>query len=69
MIVFEVMDMTCGHCAGTIEKAVKAVDARATVQVDLGRHLVKIEPAGADVVAIGAAISEAGYTPVAAPAA
>ena len=31
MIAFEVKDMTCGHCAGTITKAVAAVDQGAKV--------------------------------------
>ena len=34
MIAYEVNDMTCGHCASTITKAVKAVDRDAKVEVD-----------------------------------
>lgn len=33
MIAFEVKDMTCGHCVGTITKAVKAVDRDARKSV------------------------------------
>ena len=65
MIAFDVKDMTCGHCVSTITKAVKAVDKDATVQIDLASHTVNVEPGIADAAAIGAAIREAGYSPVA----
>jgi copper chaperone len=68
MIAFDVKDMTCGHCVSTITKAVKAVDKDATVQVDLPAHRVRIETGAADAATLGAAIREAGYTPVAVPA-
>lgn len=64
MHVFRIDDMTCGHCASTITKAVHEVDAGAKVEVDLGQHLVRIEPAEADAAALAEAISESGYTPV-----
>jgi len=64
MIVFEVKDMTCGHCVGTITKAVKAADQGARVQVDLAAHRVEIEPAQSSAVELGQAIKDAGYTPV-----
>lgn len=65
MISFEVNDMTCGHCVSSVTQAVKALDAQARVQVDLARHRVDIEPAVADAVALAAAITGAGFTPVA----
>lgn len=65
MITFQVNDMTCGHCVATITKAVKAVDAGATVETDLDAHRVRVASArpGGE---IEAAIRGAGYTPVAA---
>ena len=54
MIAFEVQDMTCGHCVSTITQAVQALDPKARVQ--------------ADAAALGDAIREAGFTPVAATA-
>jgi copper chaperone len=69
MQTFRVEDMTCGHCASTITKAVRAVDASAKVEVDLGQHLVRIEPTEANGQELSDAIAEAGYTPVAVPAA
>lgn len=62
MIEFTVNDMTCGHCASTITKAVKEVDAASRCEIDLGAHRVRIESnLGAE--AFRAAIEEAGYTP------
>jgi copper chaperone len=65
MIEFCVNDMTCGHCASVITKAVKSIEQETSVEVDLAARRVRIigraEPGDyAD------AIREAGYTPVAA---
>jgi copper chaperone len=68
MIAFEVNDMTCGHCASTITKAVIGADKNAKVRIDLPSHRVEIEPAAADAAELAEAIQEAGYTPVRAPA-
>jgi copper chaperone len=65
MISFQVKDMTCGHCIGSITKAVKAVDSGARVQIDLATHRVEIEPTKAGAAELGDAIKEAGFTPVA----
>jgi copper chaperone len=64
MIAFKVEDMTCGHCASVIARAVKEVDKEAQVRVDVGAHLVEIEPGACDAKVLREAISEAGYTPV-----
>ena len=64
MVTFQVNDMTCGHCASVITKAVRAVDGAARVNVDLARSRVEIEPTEADAAALRDAIAEAGYTPV-----
>lgn len=68
MIAFEVKDMTCGHCAATITKAIEATDKNARLSIDLARHLVMIESAQADASRLQEAIAEAGYTPVPAEA-
>lgn len=64
MITFEVNDMTCGHCASTITKALKATDKDAKVVIDLASHRVQVEPASADAEELAEAIKDAGYTPV-----
>jgi copper chaperone len=64
MVVFEVKDMTCGHCVASVTRAVQAVDAQAKVQIDLAQHRVEIETGSAPVQALQAAIEDAGFTPV-----
>ena len=57
---FRVEDMTCGHCVGTVRKALATALPGAAVEIDLERHLVTVS---GDPQAAAAAISEAGYTP------
>jgi copper chaperone len=64
MIEFEVSDMSCGHCVATITRALKAVDPQAEVDVDLSRHLVRVQGSDLGAQALSDAIREAGYTPV-----
>ncbi|MCC6633732.1 MAG: heavy-metal-associated domain-containing protein [Gammaproteobacteria bacterium] len=63
MIAFEVKDMNCGHCVGTITDAVKSVDAQAGIAVHLPQRLVTIESSRASAEALGNAITGAGYEP------
>ena len=63
MVTFQVSDMTCGHCVGTLTKAVRSADANAKVNIDLAKHVVEIESAGVGDQPFGEAISAAGYTP------
>ena len=63
MIEFTVNDMTCGHCASTITRAVKEVDAASRCEIDLAGRKVRIE-SGVDAADFKAAIEDAGYTPV-----
>ncbi len=57
---FSVPKMSCGHCAATIEKAVKTVDASANVTCDVQGKLVKIGTSTPHET-IEAAIRKAGY--------
>ena len=43
MLKLKVPDMSCGHCASTVEKAVRTVDPAAQVTVDLGSSTVAVE--------------------------
>lgn len=63
MITFHVTDMTCGHCAGVINKALKAIDDKAKVTVDLQRRLVSVISTQSTIEDIRDAIAEVGYTP------
>ncbi|MGH6760281.1 MAG: heavy-metal-associated domain-containing protein [Phyllobacterium sp.] len=61
-LLFQVDDMTCGHCVGTIKGAIAEVAPSASVNIDLASHIVSVTGA-ADAAKIAEAITEAGYTP------
>ncbi len=61
MLKLNVPDMTCGHCVGTVTKAVKSVDSSAAVTVDLPSKIVTIETT-AEAARISQAVETAGYT-------
>ena len=58
-MIFDVPDMTCGHCKAAVEKAVAAKGGQA--QVDLDRKRVTVT--GIDPDTARQAIVEAGYSP------
>jgi copper chaperone len=60
MYQLQVENMSCGHCVGSVTKAVQAIDPQAQVQIDLASKRVTVESASA-LDAISAAIVEAGY--------
>lgn len=68
MLAFKIADMTCGHCASTITKALKAADRDAKVYVDVAQHLVTVESRNATADELREAIADAGYTPALAEA-
>ncbi|MCG2594108.1 heavy-metal-associated domain-containing protein [Ramlibacter sp. XY19] len=63
MVTFKIPDMTCGHCAATIAKAIAAEDAGARVEFDLPGHLVHVAGNSAIPAELESAIREAGYSP------
>jgi len=58
-----VNDMTCGHCVGTVQKALETALPGAKISVDLASHRVEFT---GDRAKGEAAIRQAGYTPEAA---
>jgi len=66
MFEIAVNDMTCGHCASVITKAVRETDPSARCEIDLAARKVAIASAIPPEEFV-AAIAEAGYTPVVAP--
>lgn len=62
MLEFDIHSMTCGHCAGAVTQAVKAIDPDAKIDVDVPRHQVRVET-NVPRETIVAALSEAGYRP------
>ena len=62
MLTLRISDMTCGHCASTIARAVAGVDKGARVEFDIPGKLVSVTSTADDSELIEA-IQEAGYTP------
>ncbi|MFC5474524.1 heavy-metal-associated domain-containing protein [Paraherbaspirillum soli] len=63
MIEFAVQDMTCGHCASRITKAINDVDSGAKVDVRIEQRKVLID-SKVGIATLAEAIREAGYTPL-----
>ncbi len=59
---FQVPDMTCSHCAQTVERVIRSVDAKAEVAVDLATKDVTVA-SDAEGTTLLAAIADVGYTP------
>jgi copper chaperone len=57
---FTVPDMTCGHCASAVTKAIKAIDPQAEVKVDVAGKTVAVETA-VPAATVSAALAKAGY--------
>ncbi|MBL8510059.1 MAG: heavy-metal-associated domain-containing protein [Betaproteobacteria bacterium] len=62
MMQFTLNDMSCGHCAAAVTKAIKALDAEAKIDIDLSTKLVKVESL-AKAEDLAQALTEAGYAP------
>jgi copper chaperone CopZ len=59
---YNVVGMTCDHCAHSVAREVALVDGVADVRVDLATGVVTVTSgAELDVAAIGEAVDEAGY--------
>lgn len=61
MVTFRVPDMTCGHCASTIARAVATVDKGARLDVRVAEKLVSIA-SPVPQAEFAEAIRDAGYT-------
>lgn len=61
MLNLKVLDMTCGHCADVVTRAVHGVDSSATIDIDLPSHTVSIVTS-ADPAEVTQALDAAGYT-------
>jgi copper chaperone len=62
--VFEltIPTMTCGHCVGVVTTAIEHLDPLAKIEIDLSRHLVRVDSTH-ERKAVEAALAEAGYAP------
>ena len=66
MIAFRVSDMVNARGANAVTKALREVDPRARVRIDLGTQTVEIEGSSITARQLSDAIRQAGYEPVAA---
>ncbi len=66
MSVFDIQKMSCGHCVGTITRAITAADPYATVTTDLERRRITVSGGNLDTEALRAIIADAGYIATAA---
>ncbi|MCA1406449.1 heavy-metal-associated domain-containing protein [Ensifer sp. IC3342] len=57
---YKIDEMNCGHCVGTIEKAIRAIDPVAKVEANLGTKEVRVETT-ADSGVIVEALKTVGY--------
>jgi copper chaperone len=64
-LILRVEDMSCGHCAGTIKKAIETGLPGARVEADPTSKLVSVR-GSVDLASIKALVIRAGYTPTAA---
>lgn len=62
MVTFQVNDMTCGHCASTISRAIAGVDKAARLDIRIDQKLVRVSST-APAAELAEAIRDAGYTP------
>lgn len=62
MLELTIKDMTCGHCVGSVTKAIQQLDPQARVAIDLATHRVSIESSESRE-RIVEVIADAGYTP------
>ncbi len=60
MLTLNVPDMTCGHCVSVVTKAVRSVDADATVSTDLSAQTITVKSDAAPA-ALRSALEQAGY--------
>jgi copper chaperone len=65
MLKLDISDMTCGHCASTIARAIRAVDDKARPEFDMAGRVVRVAGSDASDQEFIAAIRAAGYSPVA----
>ncbi len=63
MIEFLVEGMSCGHCVNVVTEAIHALDPAATVDVNLGTKLVRVN-SDVDRFLLSQTLRDAGYDPI-----
>lgn len=67
VLAFQVEDMTCGHCAGSIKQVIESALPGTRVDADPASKLVTVH-GGGDYSTIRSIVTGIGYTPSAEPA-
>lgn len=62
MIEFTLPDMTCGHCASVVSKALTQADPACQIAIDLTKQTVQVR-SSEDRQTLHDALFEAGYAP------
>jgi copper chaperone len=62
VIEFQLPDMSCAHCASKVTKALKQVDPRCRIDIDLTARTVKVQSTE-DSKELARALGDAGYPP------
>ncbi len=57
---FQIQSMTCDDCTNAVTEAIRSVDPRAIVDVDVERHCVTVETTESRTT-LAMALAEAGY--------
>lgn len=60
--VFQIPDMTCGHCVNTITQAIQEKFEQAQVEADVSTHTLTVQGVE-DVNALEKIITDEGYSP------
>lgn len=61
MLIFDVPNMTCGHCVQTITQAIQAAAPDAMLECNVGNHTVTVSTQ-ADAITLIHAMEQAGYS-------
>jgi copper chaperone len=65
-LTMDISGMTCGHCVGSVTRALKGLDGVTVEQVTLGKAKVSYDAGATSPAQIAQAIEEEGYSVVAA---
>ena len=64
-LTMDISGMTCGHCVGSVQRALQGLDGVAIEQVTIGKAKVSYDAGATSATRIAEAIEEEGYRVVA----
>ena len=63
-VTMKIEGMSCGHCVGSVKKALSALDGVAVEQVAIGQAVIRHDPAVTSTDVIAQAVEDEGYAVV-----